>query len=266
MKGLIFSIRRYAIHDGPGIRITIFMKGCPLNCMWCHNPEGILPWQESIVNTVRVGETEFCKNEDAGKYYSTEDILAVLERDRVFMDQSKGGITFSGGEPLLQFDFLFKTIKACKERGYHTAIDTSGYSSPENFKSLIPYTDLFLFDIKHLDEKKHIEATGVSNSLILENYKLLVENATAVSLRIPVIPGFNDNPDHIEKLLQYIRSTKTDKLQKINLLPFHKTGSSKYRRLNLPYMMDGVEPPAGQEMEKLKNRFLSAGIRVKIGG
>jgi len=222
--------------------------------------------QESVVNTHRVGEMEFCRNEIAGKYYSTEEILAVLNRDRVFMDQSKGGVTFSGGEPMHQFEFLFKTIKACKEQGYHTAIDTSGYSPGENFESLIPYTDLFLFDIKHLDERNHFEGTGVFNSLILQNYKLLLEKAGAVALRIPVIPGYNDEPDHIERLIRFIITTKTDSLRKIHLLPFHKTGSSKYVKFNLPYRMNGVEPSSGSAMEELKNRFLATGIDVKTGG
>ena len=266
MEGLIFNIRRYAIHDGPGIRVTVFMKGCPLNCKWCHNPEGILLSQESVVNTFRIGDREFSEKENAGKYYSPGEILAVLKRDRVFMDQSKGGVTFSGGEPMLQFDFLYNMMKACKEEGYHTAIDTSGYSESEYFESLIPYTDLFLFDIKHLDERKHIDATGVSNSLILENYKLLLKKRAAVELRIPVIPGFNDEPEHIERLIQFIISTKTDSLKRISLLPYHKTGSSKYRRFNLPYRMDGVDPPSKSYIEELKNRLLATGIDVKTGG
>lgn len=266
MKGLIFSIKRYSVHDGPGIRVTIFMKGCPLSCKWCHNPEGILPYQENVVNTFRIGENEYCRNEEAGKYYSPREILAILARDRVFMDQSKGGVTFSGGEPMLQFDFLHKTVRDCKEQGYNTTIDTSGYAPTDYFESLIPYTDLFLFDIKHLDDSKHIESTGVSNSLILANYKLLLERAAAVSLRIPVIPGFNDDPDHIERLIKFIISTRTDSLQKINLLPFHKTGSSKYRRFNLPYRMEGIEPPSRSEMMELKSRFLATGVKVKIGG
>jgi pyruvate formate lyase activating enzyme len=266
MKGLIFSIKRYSIHDGPGIRVTLFMKGCPLKCIWCHNPEGIAPLQEIVTTTCRVGEKEFCRNEEAGKYYTVEDIIALVERDRVFMDQSKGGITFSGGEPMLQFDFLYEAVKACKKMGYHVAIDTSGHSPSDNFKSIIPFTDLFLFDIKHLDEQKHVEATGVSNTGIIENYKMLLGNAREVALRIPVIPGFNDDPDHIDRLMQFIISTKTDSLKIINLLPFHKIGSSKYRRFNLPYLMNDVEPPSKTYIQELKNRFLATGVKVKIGG
>jgi pyruvate formate lyase activating enzyme len=266
MKGLIFSIKRYSIHDGPGIRVTIFMKGCPLSCKWCHNPEGILPQQETVMSTYKVGEREFCKKEESGKYYSVEDIIAVLERDRVFMDQSRGGVTFSGGEPMLQFEFLYETVKACKKIGYHTTIDTSGYSPAGNFKSIIPFTDLFLFDIKHLDDDKHTEATGVSNAVILENYNILLENAREMALRIPVIPGFNDDPDHIERIIQFIKSTKTGSLKKIHLLPYHKIGSSKYLRFNLPYRMVGIEPPSKTSMQLLKNHFLTTGVKVKIGG
>src|SRR5450759_4092752 len=176
MKGLIFSIKRYSIHDGPGIRVTVFMKGCPLNCSWCHNPEGISPFPETVLQTNRIGDKEFSSNVEAGKYYTVNDILEILDKEKVFINQSKGGVTFSGGEPMIQFEFLLEALKACKEVGYHTAIDTSGYSSAENYKSIIPFTDLFMFDIKHLDEKRHIELTGVSNIGILDNYKLLLES------------------------------------------------------------------------------------------
>ena len=176
MQGLIFSVRRYSIHDGPGIRVTFFMKGCPLNCLWCHNPEGISPFPETVMQTNKIGDREFSKSEEVGTLYSAEAILKIIDREKVFLNQSKGGITFSGGEPMLQFEFLLEALKGCKKNGYHTAVDTSGYSSADNYISIIPFTDLFLFDIKHLDETKHIESTGVSNSEILENYRLLLES------------------------------------------------------------------------------------------
>ena len=138
MKGLIFSVKRYSIHDGPGIRVTFFMKGCPLSCMWCHNPEGISLVQESVVSTNRIGDMKFSKKEEVGKYYTTDDILEILDKEKVFINQSKGGVTFSGGEPMSQFEFLLEALKACKEAGYHTAVDTSGYSSAANYKSIIP--------------------------------------------------------------------------------------------------------------------------------
>jgi pyruvate formate lyase activating enzyme len=266
MKGLIFSVRRYSIHDGPGIRVTFFMKGCPLKCRWCHNPEGISPFPEMVIQTNKIGEREFSKNEEVGTYYSVEDILEILDKEKVFFKQSKGGITFSGGEPMLQVEFLLEALKECKKNGYHTAVDTSGYSSADNCRSIIPFTDLFLFDIKHLDEVKHIESTGVSNTGIIENYRHLLESGKDIMVRIPVIPGFNDDTDHLERLKNFISSTKTASLKRINLLPFHKTGSSKYKKFNFPYLMEGIIPPDDEKMQKIKELFMETGIKVKIGG
>jgi pyruvate formate lyase activating enzyme len=266
MKGLIFSVKRYSVHDGPGIRVTFFMKGCPLNCMWCHNPEGISYLPETVMQTNRVGDREFSKNEEVGKYYTVNSILEILGKEEVFMNQSKGGVTFSGGEPMLQFKFLLDALQACKKNGYHTAVDTSGYSSAENYKSIIPFTDLFLFDIKHLEEARHIESTGVSNIGILDNYRLLLESGKDIMVRIPIIPGFNDNIDHLEKLKHFLIATKTGSLKKINLLPFHKIGTSKYKKFNIPYRMGNTEPPDKEKMQKLKEFFLETGVKVKIGG
>ncbi|MGD0756349.1 MAG: glycyl-radical enzyme activating protein [Bacteroidales bacterium] len=266
MKGLIFSIKRYSVHDGPGIRVTFFMKGCPLNCLWCHNPEGISPFPENVMQTNRIGERKFRKKEEVGKYYSIGAILEILDKEKVFINQSKGGATFSGGEPMLQFEFLLEALKACKENGYHTAIDTSGYSSAENYKSVIPFTDLFLFDIKHLDEEKHIGSTGVSNAGILDNYRLLLESGKDIMVRIPVIPGFNDDPDHLERLRSFLKTTKNGSLKKICLLPFHKTGASKYKKFNIPYKMGDTEPPDKEKIQKMKEFFLETGVKVKIGG
>lgn len=266
MKGLIFSVKRYSIHDGPGIRVTFFMKGCPLGCIWCHNPEGISPLPEKAVRINRVGGKTFSTEEEVGKFYTVKDIIEILDKERVFINQSGGGVTFSGGEPLLQFDFLREALKACKANGYHTAVDTAGYSSRENYKAILPFTDLFLFDLKHLDDARHMEVTGVSNKLILENYMMLLKNAKDLMLRLPVIPGINDNKSHMERMKKFISGTKTTALKKINLLPYHKTGSSKYKRFNMINKMEGVEPPAKEEMRLLKEMFSETGVKVKIGG
>jgi pyruvate formate lyase activating enzyme len=266
MEGLIFSVKRYSIHDGPGIRVTFFMKGCPLHCIWCHNPEGISPEPETVIRTDRVGAKEFNSNEQAGKYYSVTDVMELVEKERVFINQSKGGVTFSGGEPMLQSEFLLETLEACKKNGIHTAVDTSGYSSARNFESIIPFTDLFLFDIKHIDNARHIELTGVSNAVILENYRFLLDSGKDVMVRIPVIPDYNDDQDHLERLRRFLSETKTESLKRINLLPYHKTGSSKYKRFNMPYMMGSVIPPSRERMTELKEFFLEVGIKVKIGG
>ena len=266
MKGLIFSVKRYSIHDGPGIRVTFFMKGCPLSCRWCHNPEGISPLPETVMITEKVGEREFEKKEEVGNYYTVADILNILDKERIFMTHSDGGVTFSGGEPMMQHEFLLEALKACKENGYHTAVDTSGYSSPENFKEIIPFTDLFLFDLKHLNDAKHLEYTGVSNAVIIDNLKMIIESRSRVMIRIPVVPGFNDDNDHLERLKLFINEHKTRHLKKINLLPFHKIGSSKYGRFNLPYRMDYVPQPSSERMRELKEFFSGTGVKVKTGG
>lgn len=266
MQGLIFSIKRYSIHDGPGIRVTIFMKGCPLHCKWCHNPEGISPESETVARINRIGDKEFKTEERVGELYTVESILKILDKERVFINQSKGGVTFSGGEPMLQTEFLLDALKACKLNDYHTAVDTSGYSAIENFKEILPYTDLFLFDLKHLDEAKHIEGTGVSNIVILDSLQFLLDNGKEVMLRLPVIPGFNDDSDYLDKLFSFISSLEAGLLKKINLLPFHKIGTSKYKRFNMPYSMEGIEPPDNKNMLMMKELFMKTGIKVKIGG
>jgi pyruvate formate lyase activating enzyme len=266
MKGLIFSVKRYSVHDGPGIRVTFFMKGCPLSCLWCHNPEGISPFPLIVTRTNRVGEKEFNHNEEVGKYYSAENILEILEKERVFLNQSKGGVTFSGGEPMLQLEFLQEVLEACKKNGYHTAVDTSGYSSSQGYKSILPYTDLFLFDLKHLDEEKHIEFTGVSNRLILDNFQMLLDSGKELMVRVPVIPGYNDDPEHLERIKQFLSATKTVSLKKISLLPYHQIGSAKYRRFNIISRMKNVDPPSKERMIELKEFFSDAGVKVKIGG
>ncbi len=266
MKGLIFSVKRYSIHDGPGIRVTFFLKGCPLSCLWCHNPEGISPEPEKVICSKRIGDKEFEKEEVAGLFYSTEEILRILERERVFIDKSGGGVTFSGGEPMLQSQFLLEVLKECKKNGFHTAVDTSGYSSSENYKAIIPFTDLFLFDIKHLDAKKHLALTGVSNESILENLLIILDSGKDIIIRIPVIPGYNDDEEYYKLLMEFILSLGSESITKISLLPYHRIGSSKYKRFNIQYRMDKVEQPSTERMKELKDYFEKTGIAVKIGG
>jgi pyruvate formate lyase activating enzyme len=266
MKGLIFSVKRYSVHDGPGIRVTFFMKGCPLQCKWCHNPEGISPDCETVTRINRIGDKEFKTEERVGELYSVEAVLSILEKEKVFINHSKGGVTFSGGEPMMQIEFLLDALKACKLNGYHTAVDTSGYSSVENIKSILPYTDLFLYDLKHLDGAKHLQATGVSNIGILNNLGFLLDNNREVMLRIPVIPGFNDDAAYQEKLVSFITSMKAKSLKKIHLLPYHKIGSSKYKKFKMQYNMEGIEPPDKSTMHSMKELLLQTGIKVKIGG
>ena len=266
MKGLIFSIKKYSVHDGPGIRVTFFMKGCPLSCRWCHNPEGISPLQEPVVQTRKVGDKEFHVAETAGKYYDVEELLEIAGKDRIFIQKKEGGITFSGGEPLMQPEFLLEALTAFSKNGYHTVVDTSGYSSPENFRTILPFTDLFLFDIKHLDELKHIELTGVSNTGILENFRLILKSGRDIMVRIPVVPGINDDDEHLKQLRGFLSEAACFNLRKISLLPYHTIGSSKYRNLNLIYRMNDTKQPSPERMKELKEFFSATGIKVKIGG
>ena len=266
MKGLIFSIKRYSIHDGPGIRVTFFMKGCPLSCWWCHNPEGISPEPETVEQIQKVGEKEFRVEEKAGRYYTSEEIIEILKKDKIFISESGGGVTFSGGEPLLQPEFLLEVLRKCKNEGCHTAVDTSGYAKEEHYLAILPFTDLFLFDIKHLDDKKHLQYTGVSNELILKNLQLILEEGKDVWIRVPIIPGINDEREHLEMIRTLLLRSRSRNLRKINLLPYHKIGSSKYKKFRIPYRMNGVESPSPERMKELKKYFEETGVKVKIGG
>jgi pyruvate formate lyase activating enzyme len=266
MKGLIFNVKRYSIHDGPGIRVTFFMKGCSLSCWWCHNPEGISPEQQKAEQIEKVGDREFTRMEEVGKYYSVNDIIEILEREHIFINESGGGVTFSGGEPLLQTEFLAETLKACRGNGYHTTVDTSGYTPAENLKKVMPYTDLFLFDIKHMNDSRHVEFTGVSNLLIFSNFKLILDGGTDIFVRIPIVPGFNDDQENLNATKQFLADNKRDNLKKISLLPYHRIGKAKYKKFSIPYRMNDAEQPSRQRMDELKEFFSDTGIKVTIGG
>lgn len=266
MKGLIFSVKKYSVHDGPGIRVTFFMKGCPLNCLWCHNPEGISPVPQKVGLVRRIGEKEFSEMTQVGEYYSVENILDILGKERIFIEQSGGGVTFSGGEPLFQPEFLLDALMACKENGYHTTVDTSGYARDEDFRAVIPYTDLFLFDIKHLDDAIHAKLTGLSNRLILANFLLLLNAGKDIMVRIPLIPGCNDDLPHLSSLRAYLAENSRVNLKKVCLLPFHSIGTAKYRKFGIEYKLAGTKQPTAERMGELKRFFAETGIKIKIGG
>jgi pyruvate formate lyase activating enzyme len=267
MEGLIFNIKRYAIHDGPGIRVTFFLKGCPLECWWCHNPEGIDGEVREIERTDRIGAKEFKRKEKVGQYYSTRDLMAIVRKDLVFIEESGGGVTFSGGEPLVQHSFLSEALRTFRDEGIHTAVDTSGYAPRKVTDEIIPLTDLFLFDIKHLDPLKHKKYTGVSNELILDNYNYILERGKSVIIRIPVIPGFNDDKLHLEALRDFVtEGHKKGNIRRIDLLPYHRIGSSKYGAFGREYRMRDIEQPSAERMSELKHFFAGSGIKVKTGG
>lgn len=266
MKGLIFNIKRYSIHDGPGIRVTFFLKGCPLSCIWCHNPEGIDPMPSEIYETRRIGGNEYVRKKNAGRYYNVEELIEIAAKEKIFMEQSGGGVTFSGGEPLMQPVFLREALIAFRSLDYHTAVDTSGYCRKGDIESIMEFTDLFLYDLKHPVDEKHRKYTGAGNRLILDNLEMLVQSGSKIHLRIPVIPGVNDDQDTLNAMCDYIKSIKSEGVEKISLLPFHRTGSAKYRKLGMEYRMEGYKTPGKERMDEIRELFAGTGIKVNTGG
>jgi pyruvate formate lyase activating enzyme len=263
LNGLVFDIRRYSIHDGPGIRTTVFFKGCPLRCVWCHNPES----QEGRVDQIAVQKVLdgmcFEKKLAVGSWQSAGEVMEELEKDAVFFEESGGGVTFSGGEPLMQPDALRKLLELCRERNYHTAIDTCGYADPVAMNSLINLAHLWLFDLKLIDESKHLQYTGVSNKLILKNLETLAIARKEVIIRFPVIPGITDGDDNLEAVANLILKLG---LKKIDLLAYHTIAKDKYRRLGKDYGLSSVEKPTEIKMDGIMNFFRKKGFIVNVGG
>lgn len=298
-SGTIVNIQKYSIHDGPGIRTTVFLKGCALNCWWCHNPESQNPKPEIMFFKERctscgscikrcpqkaiefvegypvVDESkctlcgkcsDFCPSnarELIGKEITVKDLMKEIIKDEAFYDESNGGVTFSGGEPLLHADYLNNVLKSCKSKGIHTTIDTSGFAAWEQFEKIVDNVDLFLFDIKHMNNEKHMEYMGVGNEVILENLKKLSERGSNIYIRMPIIAGVNDDDENIDKAVDFISKLN---IIHVNLLPYHKMGMDKYRRLNMAYKLSGLEMPSDEVMSKIADKFKKAGIKIKIGG
>jgi len=274
MTGEIFSIQKYALHDGPGIRTTVFMKGCPLTCQWCHNPESISNEQEKIFykdkcigcNTCNdLSDPENCPSEAlqyVSKTYSVDQLYDEIIKDHVFYEQSGGGITFSGGEPLLQVDFLVEVLKVCKKHDLHVTIDTCGFVPWEKFEKVLPYVDLFLYDIKHTDSKVHHELTGVDNELILNNFNKLIQ-VKDVYVRLPILKGINDQVSHFNEVISL---SKSDHVLQVNILQYHNYAENKYEDLMNDYVFRLFERPSDESLEEIKIFFQKQGIKAIIGG
>lgn len=296
---LIFSIQRYSIQDGPGIRTTVFLKGCPLKCRWCSNPEsqnaypeimaraikcqgcgtcieacetGAISLRDNLINIDRslcqlcMNCIEACPNdalEVTGEYQSLEEILKEAERDALFYKNSGGGITLSGGEPMSQPEFAARFLKSCKERGFSTAVDTCGYARWESMKAVLEHADLALYDLKHLDPEQHLKGTEVKNDLILENLNRIVNSGiTRVWIRIPLIGGYNDSEEYLRQLAQTI---KTMPVEKISLLNYHEWGKPKYDFLGRSYPVNGTIPISEERLETLASIMETEGVAVTIG-
>ena len=271
-KAIFFDIQRNSFVDGPGIRTTVFFKGCNLKCAWCHNPESqsakpqMMFYKDKCtgcgkcksVCPYHLEQCELCgkctlycpvdARKVCGKEHTVDEVLKEVLKDKAFYETSGGGVTFSGGECMLQIDFLAEILKKCKENGIHTAVDTAGHIPFESFEKILPYTDLFLYDIKIFDSQKHKQYVGVSNELILENLKKLFERKAKLWIRIPIIPDVNDSIEEIQKIKDFLKTIGTP--EKIELLPYHAMGENKYRAI-------GKEPqifktPDAENMKRLK--------------
>lgn len=299
MKATIFNIQKFSVHDGPGIRTTVFFKGCPLKCLWCHNPESQNTQKEilhdinkcvlcgkcvevcpqnavRIENNVVLTDNNKCNHcgecviycipgarQIAGKEYTVDEVLKEVIKDKVFYEHSNGGVTVSGGEPLIQIDFIEELLKKLKENNIHTAVDTCGAVSFENLKRVAPYTDVFLYDLKVMDDEKHKEFVGISNKLILENLKKLSLIHNNINLRMIIVEGVNADEKHIEDTLKFIENLN---IKKINLLPYHDIAKHKYKKLNMIYEDNKMKKPSEEKMQIFKEMFESNNYNVKIGG
>jgi len=300
--GLVFDIQRFSLYDGPGIRTTVFLKGCPLHCPWCHNPESVAPRRELLFSPAQCVHCGACVavcptdahyftptgtpvgghllDRDAcvicgacaqvcpskaleicGRERTVDDVMAVVLRDLGYYKDSGGGLTLSGGEPLLQPAFTLALLTAAKTAGLHTAVETSGFTAWHHLEAIRPVTDLFLFDIKETDPSLHAAVIGVPLKPILDNLRWLASAGARIVLRLPIIPGYNDRPDHIEAVVRLAHSLPT--LAGVDLLPYHRLGRGKRALLG----QDGNEvshPPEPAQVQAWKAHFASAGLPVRL--
>lgn len=303
LKGLIFDVQKFAIHDGGGIRTLVFLKGCPLQCAWCANPESINVLQQLTFisnNCIHCGKClEVCPRgainpgRDAspspsllrdkctlcgecvkhcyagalniiGRYLSVAEVIALIERDRSFYDQSNGGVTFSGGEPTAQPVFLKEVLKESKKLGIHTAIETSGFVKWEIFESILKYVDLTLIDIKHMDSTSHSKITGMPNELILNNLKRLSEMSVPTRIRLPLIPGYNDSMENMRSTAEFVKNLSN--VQSVDILPYHRLGEVKWAQLGHHYNLANSTPPPPGHVQERAEVFRKIGIQVNVGG
>lgn len=256
VKGRIFDIQRYSIHDGGGIRTIVFLKGCPLRCKWCCNPEG----QHYEIEKMTIGG----KEKIVGKDVTVGEIIDIIERDRIYYRRSGGGLTLSGGESLTQPDFAVALLKAAKERGINTAMESTGFADFSVISRYLPYLDLYLMDIKHINSAKHKEFTSQPNERILENAVKITNAGTRLIVRTPVIPTFNATKEEIGEIAKFASSLKG--VTEMHILPYHRIGTDKYKGLGRDYSLTGIEPPSKELMNELLAVVESYGLKGQIGG
>ncbi len=295
--GIIFNIQRYSIHDGPGIRTTVFLKGCPLKCKWCSNPESINPHPEIFFRIEKCNQCEMCvdvcklqaitffdnsiqinrskcnlcmKCEEicsfsainhTGQKVTVNEVVREVMRDELFYNNSGGGVTISGGEPLYQIDFTVNLLKEFKKRSLHTTIDTTGYAKFEELERILDYVDLVLFDIKHLNQEIHQKGTGAKNEIILNNLDKILEKGLSVWIRVPIIPDFNDSKQYMSKLAKFLSEKP---IEKVSLLQYHEWGKHKYKYLDRVYPLRDAFFIDDEQLKEFKNVLESSKLKVTI--
>ena len=309
IRGNVFNIQRYTIHDGPGLRTELFLKGCPLRCEWCSNPEGFAPYVQAGLYRKKCLGTKVCQDcldvcpvpgalqfergkltgidrekctncmkcqevcpSDAikawGKWMTVEECMEIILRDRGYYEKSGGGVTVSGGESLMQADFVAGLFQACRKENIQTCCESTFYCNWSELEKVIPYTDLFIADLKHMDREVHKARTGVYNDLILENMEKVCAAGASLVLRIPVIPKFNDDMENMEASADFLEKNLRGKVKALQLLSFMRLGEEKYESLGIPYKMKGLRmnrPAFQRRMEKYAAYFRSRGIHCSVG-
>ncbi|MFO8056613.1 MAG: glycyl-radical enzyme activating protein [bacterium] len=295
-RALITNVQGFSTEDGPGIRTTVFFKGCPLRCPWCHNPEGLIKKPELIFyedRCIACGEcarvcpvgapvpggpgsdkcelcfkcVEVCPvaaRQKMGEWYTVDELTREVLRDRVYYETSGGGVTASGGEAMIWPRFLAEFFQSLREEKVHTALDTSGTGSAEDLDAVLKYTDLALLDLKIIDPQRHKEVIGVELPPLLENMRRVDDSGTPVIFRVPLVKGFTDGAENLERMAEFMKSFRM--LEKIELLPYHRMAEPKYRQLGRTYTLHDLSPPAEQEMEDAASVFREQGIETLIAG
>jgi len=313
LTGKVFDIQGFTVNDGPGIRTEIFLKGCPLSCLWCHSPESQAPYSQVAWYEVRCigvedcgkclevcprkalkkGEIVYSQTQKAeiqiislareacdncgkcaevcpsgalamvGTDMTVDELMARIDKDRPFYRRSGGGVTVSGGEPMLQYRFTRALLKECKAKGLNTCLDTSGYAKWEHFKEVLEYVDLVLYDIKHMDTEQSRVLTGVPNELILENARKMAAGGTAMQVRIPIVPGYNDSEENLRATSQFCLELGPA-VKLVQILPYHRLGAVKYGRLQRKYELESLEPPSDEHMNRCKQLIESYGLKVQV--
>ncbi len=301
MENLIFDIKRFAINDGPGIRVTVFFKGCPLSCKWCHNPESISPQPQKMYDKNKCIGCEACvkacdlnacvltkdgivtdlavckacdKCEDAcptkateisGKIITEDNLMTIIKKETLLMDMSDGGVTFSGGEPLMHYDFLMSILNRCKSEGIHTCIDTTGFIKTEKLLKIAEKSDCFLYDLKMMNSTKHKYYTGVDNKLILSNLRELAKTDAEIFIRIPLIKSVNDDIENITESAKFISELRNKSIR-VNILPYHNIAGKKYEKLGGQYDEGKMSEPEDVIINEFIDVFKSYGIKAVVGG